>query len=90
MPIDSLVLFEALTPKTRAHRLKRLLTHEDHYIRRALARNLSFPVEHFMVLTSDLHQDVSNEAVRILKLVETLHRNVKPGEGNYAPFTTSR
>jgi len=76
-PIDSLALFEALDPETPVKRLNRILDHEDHYIRRALARNPSLPVENLQMLVSDNHPEVSQEATRIMNLVNKLHKNIK-------------
>ena len=76
-PIDSLALFEALDPETSVKRLQRILNHEDHYIRRALARNPSLPLENLQVLLSDNHPEVRDEASRIMELVINLHENIK-------------
>ena len=76
-PIDSLALFEALDPETPVKRLNRILDHEDHYIRRALARNPSLPLESLQTLISDNHPEVNKEATRIMELVKGLHKNIK-------------
>jgi len=77
-PIDSLALYEALDPDTPVNRLQRILTHEDHYIRRALARNPALPMESLVQLTHDPHQEVSAEARRIMQVVNNFNKNVKP------------
>jgi len=76
-PIDSLALFEALDPETPVKRLQRILDHKDHYIRRALARNPSLPLENLKVLLSDNHPEVREEASRIMELVINLHEKIK-------------
>ena len=66
-PIASFKLAQALNPKTEPLKLSRFAKDDDSFVRKAVCRNPSLPIEELKKLTQDKDSDVSKEALRILK-----------------------